>query len=128
MEKLYDILWAGLGGFLGAALRYSINLIIPVNYNSRFPFGTFLANIIGCFVLGVVTEFALKNTSFRPDVYIFLTIGLCGGFTTFSTFVYEGFFFLKQGNLPVFLLYGTASFVTGFLSLYGGMILSRNYF
>lgn len=128
MEKLIDVLWVGVGGFIGTILRYVLSILVPSSLNSKFPISTFLSNMLGCFILGIVSELALRYSSLRPDVYVFLTIGLCGGFTTFSALVYEGFHFLRQGNLIIFLLYGVASLVTGFLSLYAGILLTRNAF
>lgn len=125
MDRFVDFLWVGAGGFIGTVLRFGLNIFFPSTMNSKFPWSTFLSNIIGCLILGIVSELATKYSLLRPDIDIFLTIGLCGGFTTFSTLVYEGFQLLRNGNPTMFMLYGFVSFFCGYLFLYAGMFITR---
>ena len=85
---MLECLFVGLGGFIGSVCRYLIGLI-AVETASGFPIKTFCINIIGAFVLGIVSETAMLNPAFSRNLVLFLQIGLCGGFTTFSTFSSE---------------------------------------
>ncbi len=94
----------GLGGFIGAVLRYLIGLI-PIKTDSGFPIKTMLINIAGAFAIGIVTALAAKNKSISPNFILMLQVGVCGGFTTFSTFAYEISDLIKTGNILTALLY-----------------------
>ena len=77
----------GTGGFLGAVARYLIGLI-PINPQNGFPIKTLLINIIGAFVIGLVVAFGAKK-DWNPQLILFLKVGICGGFTTFSSFAFR---------------------------------------
>ncbi|MBR5800117.1 MAG: fluoride efflux transporter CrcB [Lachnospiraceae bacterium] len=109
---MLNILSVGLGGFIGAVCRYLIGLI-PVNETLIFPIKTFAINVIGCVVIGIVTVVAAKNTSMNPYMLLFLKVGLCGGFTTFSTFALESANLMKNGNVMISLLYVLGSVLVG---------------
>lgn len=87
----------GIGGFVGAVLRYLIGLI-PASPQSGFPIKTLLINIIGAFVIGLVVALGGKK-EWNPQLILFLKVGLCGGFTTFSSFALETNQLIEQGNL-----------------------------
>lgn len=87
----------GIGGFVGAVLRYLIGLI-PASPQSGFPIKTLLINIIGAFVIGLVVALGGKK-EWNPQLILFLKVGLCGGFTTFSSFALETNQLMEQGNL-----------------------------
>ena len=74
--------------FIGAVCRYLIGLI-PVNENLAFPVKTFAINILGSFIIGLIAGLALKNNALNPRLVLFLKVGICGGFTTFSSFALE---------------------------------------
>ena len=84
---MMNCLAVGLGGFAGAVLRYLIGLI-PTGETMIFPVKTFCINVIGCIVIGAITVLAAK-LSVPPRMILFLKVGVCGGFTTFSTFALE---------------------------------------
>ena len=83
-KKMIECIVVGAGGFIGAVCRYLIGLI-PVNENLAFPVKTFAINILGSFVIGLIAGLALKNNALNPRVVLFLKVGICGGFTTFSS-------------------------------------------
>lgn len=87
---------------------------------SSFPYGTLAVNIIGCFVLGAVYALAEKNAIVSDEMRLFLTVGICGGFTTFSTFAYENISFIRDGEFFQFALYSSVSLLLGLLALYLG--------
>lgn len=83
------LLAVALGGALGASLRYAVGLWIIPGHPSAWPMATLLINIVGSALLGAVTVFATETGQLSIAARLFLTVGICGGFTTFSTFAYE---------------------------------------
>jgi fluoride exporter len=111
-----------LGGSLGASLRYLISLIAH-NYGWSYQ-GTFVINILGCLFLGFVMYIALQKP-FNPDLKLFLTTGIAGGFTTFSTFSYEAFTLIKTYQIMTGLVYMLLSCVIGLAATGVGMFLAK---
>ena len=109
---MLNILAVGAGGFLGSVCRYLISLI-TVNETTLFPPKTFGTNIVGCIVIGIIAVFASKNADLNPYVLLFLKVGLCGGFTTFSTFALETSDLIKTGQIGAALLYAVLSVLAG---------------
>lgn len=99
-----NIFYIFLGGGLGSILRYAISKLFMAD-KSSFPWSTLIANFIGCFIIGIVLGWFLNNNKQYSDLYVFLSIGFCGGLTTFSTFSVEGLTYLKNGDLLIFLTY-----------------------
>jgi len=95
-------LFVFLGGGLGSLLRFLINQLIK-NPTQNFPWATFLANTIGCFLIGLITGWALKNNLLKTDIVLFLTVGFTGGLTTFSSYALESVLFFKENFLFAFL-------------------------
>ena len=87
---MLNCLTVALGGGIGACLRYLIGLI-PLKEPFTFPVKTLVINLLGCFVIGLIAALAVKNSSLSPKTVLFIKTGLCGGFTTFSTFSLEAF-------------------------------------
>ncbi len=109
---MLNILAVGAGGFLGAACRYMIGLI-PVSETAIFPIKTFIINIIGCIVIGALAVSVSKNVEMSPQMMLFLKVGLCGGFTTFSTFALETADLMKAGHMGAALAYVLLSVLIG---------------
>lgn len=107
-----NIIAVGLGGFVGAVCRYLMGLI-PVNEVTQFPIKTFIINIIGCIVIGIIAVVATKNNTLNPRWLLFLKVGVCGGFTTFSTFALESTELIKNGNGYIALMYMLGSVIVG---------------
>lgn len=128
MEKMINALWAGFGGFAGAAARYLIAAAFPAEASGGFPIGTLLVNIAGSFALGAISESAIKFSALKPETIIFLAIGFCGGLTTFSAFMYDNYSLLKQTKIFSAAAYGAASYVFSFAALYAGMLIVRKLF
>ena len=84
-RMMLECLFVGLGGFIGSVARYLIGLL-AVETASGFPVKTFCINLLGSFILGIVSESALRDPGISRNLVLFLQIGVCGGFTTFSTF------------------------------------------
>ena len=113
-----DIIEVGAGGFLGAVLRYLIGLV-PVKEATVFPVKTFIINIVGCVAIGIIAVLASKTPNINPRWILFLKVGICGGFTTFSTFALETTDLMKNGHAGIALLYAVLSVVVGILVIFG---------
>ena len=108
-----SLLIVGAGSFLGGALRYYLSTIIKNCCGQGFPWGTLAVNLLGCFVIGML--FALFHRLGTPHSSwcLLLTTGVCGGFTTFSTFANESVLMLQNGNIALFASYIAASIILG---------------
>lgn len=114
-----------LGGGLGSVLRYWISFFIKSNCTtSSFPWATFSVNIIGSLLIGFLTTLVLKNT-LNPELRLFTIIGICGGFTTFSTFTNETILLLKNGSYLISLSYIISSVGLGVLAVILGCVLAN---
>ena len=114
----------GAGGFVGAMCRYGIGLL-PVKEGSLFPFKTCFINIAGCFVIGLIAAMALKHPTWDTRVIAFLKAGLCGGFTTFSSFALETEGLMQSGHMGLALLYVCISVVVGICAVFAGQMLAQ---
>ncbi len=119
-----QLLLVFLGGGIGSSLRYWIGKHLN-SVETGIPYGTFAANIVGSFIIGIILGLALKNNSLSQNTILFLATGFCGGFTTFSTFAYENHIFLKTGDFMSFALYTCGSFVIGFAAVFLGIWLVK---
>jgi CrcB protein len=103
MEKMVTILYVGLGGFIGSVARYLISLWTQSRGWTSFPWGTLIANVVGCFLIMLVLTVA-SSLTMRANVRVFLTTGMMGGLTTYSTFNYETTKLFQDGApLPAIL-------------------------
>ncbi len=119
------LLLIGTGGFIGSVARYLTSKYIQDQLALSFPIGTLIVNIIGCFTLGVIYGLMERGEILSQDARIFLTIGFCGGFTTFSTFAYENVSLLRDGNFIQTALYIALSVFAGIIALYLGNIITK---
>lgn len=120
-----SILVVAAGSGLGGIMRYLLQLLVYKLYPSVFPVGTFSINVIGCFLIGVFFALAEKQQVVSTDTRLFLITGICGGFTTFSTFSLDNLLLLKSGNFLYFFLYAVGSLVLGLLATYLGITLFK---
>ncbi|HMK04818.1 MAG TPA: fluoride efflux transporter CrcB [Ferruginibacter sp.] len=118
---LKNILLVGLGGGIGSILRYCSSLLINSKY---FPWSTFLVNIMGSFIIGLVIAFSLRDGSFSNNWKLFLATGICGGFTTFSAFSAENLTLFQNGKYGMAILYMILSFVLGIIAVFLGYQLA----
>ena len=119
-----QLLFVFIGGGFGSVLRYVIGKWLN-NTENGIPYGTLAANILGSLLIGMVLGYAAKSDAISHNNTLLLATGFCGGFTTFSTFVYENHVFLKSGDFTSFAFYTIASFVVGFLAVFAGMYLVK---
>ena len=119
------VLIVGVGGCIGSMFRYLTALYFSKLIPSPFPYGTFIVNILGCLVIGLIYGFSTRFQSFSPEWRIFLATGICGGYTTFSSFAYENVKLLQGGDYVTFSWYAISSFVLGLLATFIGMELTK---
>ena len=121
-----NILAVGLGGALGAVCRYLLGQVIP-KLGSGFPIATFAVNLIGCFAIGLVVGLAGKHSNIDPRVILFLQTGICGGFTTFSTFSLESLTLIEEGKIAIGILYIVLSVLFGLFALLAARNLASGW-
>ena len=119
-----QLLLVFVGGGIGSMLRFVVGKYLN-NSDNGIPYGTFLVNIVGSLLIGILLGLAAKNNTITENHMLFLATGFCGGFTTFSTFAYENHVFLKSGDFISFTLYTVASFAVGFLAVFAGMYIVK---
>jgi CrcB protein len=122
---LLKYLMVGVGGCLGSILRFWLGSYIGNRMGSRFPYGTFVINITGSFLVGLVFALLTVKTEWSPNWRYLIPIGFIGGYTTFSSFEYETLRTMQDGQIGLGLLYVAASVVVGFVAVWGGMIAGR---
>lgn len=118
---MIQILSVGAGGFIGAVLRFLMGRL-PLKEITAFPINTLLINVIGAFVIGLVAAAAAKHGTENSGITMFLKIGVCGGFTTFSTFSLEGITLIQEGQLLMFMSYAVSSVVLCLLAVWLGQL------
>lgn len=121
---MIECFFVGLGGFLGATGRYLFGLI-PIN-NPQFPVTTLLVNFLGAILIGALSEYSFRVAPMKENVRLFLQTGLCGGFTTFSTFSLETMDHLDKGRIGLGILYIFLSVGLCLLGIIAGRLLIRS--
>ena len=114
-DTIRNIIAVGAGSFIGGIARYLVSLVMK-GISKGFPWATLLVNLLGCLIIGVLWGFLSLNPSESTSWGLFLTVGLCGGFTTFSTFSKEALTMLQTGQI-----WGFASYIA--LSIFAGIAL-----
>ncbi len=119
-----DYLWVALGGALGAVSRYGLAAWI----NTRFgpsPLGIFVVNVSGAFLIGFLMALTEERVSVSPDIRRFLTVGILGGYTTFSTWMYETHQLAEAGDITRAILNIGGSLLAGLLAVWLGVMAGR---
>ena len=116
------LLFIGAGSFLGGVSRYALTRLVQDHILHVFPYGTLVVNIVGCFLIGLFYGLFDRGHVLDPDIRMFLTVGFCGGFTTFSTFANENFSILQGGNFLGMGIYAVLSFALGLAMVYLGQL------
>ena len=119
-----NCIFVGIGGFLGAVCRYLIGLL-PYKMDNGFPIKTLIINVIGAFVLSLITALAAKHEAWNPQVILMLRVGVCGGFTTFSTFACESMDLMKAGSPGIAIGYMLLSMLLGLAAVFAAQLLVR---
>jgi len=114
------------GGGLGSLMRFAVNRWISGFVTGLYPWGTFLVNITGCLLIGFFVFYSERMGPNSLNWRLFLVTGLCGGYTTFSSFSFENVQMISNQQLFTMLLYTVGTIVLGFFATYLGILLARN--
>lgn len=119
-----NILLVFIGGGLGSVCRY---LISEITYFKKliFPYPTLLTNLLGCFLIGLILGWSIKNSNIDSSIIILFTIGFCGGFTTFSSFSYESLTLVNNNQLLNLFIYIFSSILIGIFAVFVGLKISK---
>lgn len=123
---LKTLMIAGTGGFIGTILRFLVSRYFQENTFSLFPWGTFTVNIIGSLLIGIFYGMSERGNLMNPEIRIFLTVGICGGFTTFSSLTNDAFMLLQEKDWLRLSLYASLSFFLGLVAVYLGRTLIKS--
>ena len=123
-DTIRNIIAVGAGSFIGGIARYLVSLAMK-GISKGFPWATVLVNLIGCLIIGLLWGFLSRNISESTSWGLFLTVGLCGGFTTFSTFSKEALTMLQTGQIWGFASYIAISILAGIALVALGYYLFR---
>ena len=115
----------GVGGCLGSILRFWLGSYIGSRMGTRFPYGTFVINVTGSFLIGVIFALLTARTHWSANWRYLIPIGFIGGYTTFSSFEYETLRTIQDGQIWVALLYLALSVCLGFVAVWGGVMVGR---
>ncbi len=116
----------GAGSFVGGSLRYIVSKLLQQYAAGVFPLGTLAVNVIGCLLIGLLSGLNWSGGIMSPATKLLLTTGLCGGFTTFSTFMNESVTMGNNSNYAQMLLYMFGSLVLGFAAVLAGYWLAKS--
>lgn len=114
-----------IGGGIGSFLRYILSSAIARNLGTNFPYGTLAVNIIGSFVMGAIIEYFSRTLPHSMELRAFLTVGILGGFTTFSAFSLDAILLIDRGNAALALAYVLSSVVFSIFAVFAAMALVR---
>ena len=117
-----QLLIVGMGGFIGSIARFGVSKLNIYWHFLSIPMGTLTVNIVGSFIIGFLSGVASKSELLTYNMRLFLMVGICGGFTTFSSFTNENFTLIQNGQLFTALLYTGLSIFLGFIAVYLGFI------
>ena len=123
-DTIRNIIAVGAGSFIGGIARYIVSLAMK-GVSKGFPWATLLVNLLGCLIIGLLWGFLSRNISESTSRGLFLTVGLCGGFTTFSTFSKEALTMLQTGQIWGFASYIAISILAGIALVALGYYLFR---
>ncbi|RMG70826.1 MAG: fluoride efflux transporter CrcB, partial [Nitrospirae bacterium] len=125
MQTVVNLMFVGAGGFIGAISRFLVSVWVGQRWGRVFPFGTFVANVLGCFLIGLAMTVFNERIIVSPHVRLLIGVGFIGAFTTFSTFEYETGALMMDGEWLMAFLNVVGSLTAGFIALKAGELLAK---
>jgi CrcB protein len=119
------VLWVALGGAIGSAARYGVNIWSGRVLGAEFPWHTFIANVAGCFAMGVLVAVIGLKLNVGTETRAFLTTGILGGFTTFSAYSLDFAMLVERKSYGAALAYGAGSVALSLIAVFAGLYLVR---
>ncbi len=121
-----EVLLVGIGSFFGGGMRYWVSKMVQSYSGMAFPFGTLTVNVVGCLIIGFLSGLFFNcNSVVSTSAKLLLITGFCGGFTTFSTFIYEGASLMKDGQYAYMMIYLFGSLALGLIAVLAGHQLAK---
>ena len=120
-----DVLWVGIGGGIGSITRYMLGLWIAERLGTSFPWGTFVINVTGSLLIGVILTVLTDKVVADPAWRLFIVVGFLGGYTTFSSYTFEALTLASAGEWGFALAYVLGSNVVGLLAVVLGVIAAH---
>ena len=120
-----QLLLVGFGGFIGSIARFLVSKLNVYWAFFSIPMGTLTVNIVGSLIIGVLNGLATKSDLISLNMRLFLMVGICGGFTTFSSFTNENLTLMQNGQLFTALIYTSLSIILGFVAVYLGFMFAN---
>jgi fluoride exporter len=114
-----------IGGALGSVARYLFSMAVLRATGTLFPAGTFAVNVVGCFVFGVIAGAAEQRVQLTPELRLFLLVGVLGGFTTFSSYAFESFGLIRDGQFAAAAVNVVGQVLAGLVGLWAGYVITN---
>jgi fluoride exporter len=119
------VLWVALGGAIGSAARYGVNVWSGRMLGTNFPWHTFIVNVLGCFIMGVLVALMALKLNVGNETRSFITTGILGGFTTFSAFSLDFALLVERKSYGAAAAYGVGSVILSLIAVFAGLALVR---
>ena len=120
-----NLILVAIGGAFGSALRYLIHWMVNKKTTTQFPTQTFIVNLIGCLLIGLLIGYLAKNQNDNESLKLLLITGFCGGFTTFSAFGLENMTLIQNQNYQLAFIYTSLSLILGILAVGFGIFITK---
>lgn len=120
------VLAIAAGGAIGSVLRHFAGKGALALFGASFPYGTLFVNVAGSFLMGIATGFFARDGA-SPEMRAFVTVGILGGFTTFSTFSLDFVTLYERGDVSMAVLYTALSLILSILAIFAGLFLTRSF-